>query len=217
MIKAILFDLDGTLINTNNLIIKTFKHVLKKHLNLDISKDELVKYFGEPLESTMKRYYPKNPEFLVEAFRKYNFKIHDKFTEKFNGVEEGLEELREYGLRLAVVTSKKKDTAKRGLKLFDFYRYMEVLVTPEDTKKHKPSAEPVLKACEILGIDPSETIMVGDSYNDILSGNKAGATTCLVKYTAVPIEGVLKYNPDYIIDNIKELLDIVKEKETAAV
>lgn len=84
----------------------------------------------------------------------------------------------------------------------------DVIVTSEDTIKHKPNGEPVLKACELLGVFPNEVLMVGDSHNDILSGKDAKCRTCLVKYTAVPIEQVLKHDPDYLIDNIIDILDI---------
>jgi pyrophosphatase PpaX len=217
LIKAILFDLDGTLINTNNLIVKTFQFVLKERLKLDVKREELVKYFGEPLRDTMNRYYPQNPDLLVQAYKEHNVKIHDKLAEKFEGVEEGLFQLKELGYKIAVVTSKKRITAERGLKLFNLYDIMDAIVTPEDTQKHKPNPEPVLKACDLLKVNSEEAIMVGDSHNDILSGKNAKCLTCLVKYTAVPLNGLLKHNPDYVIDSITDIPHIIKELEKEAI
>lgn len=217
MIKAILFDLDGTLINTNKLIIKSFQYIFKEHLKLDVSEEELVRYFGEPLVATMTRYYPEDPDFLVEAYKEYNYKVHDEIAEEFDGVEEALKKFKESGIKLAIVTSKRRYMAERGLKLFNLYDIMDVVVTPEDTEKHKPDGEPVLKACQLLNIKAHEAIMVGDSHNDILSGKNAGCYTCLVKYTGVPLQEVLQTNPDYVIDHIRDIFNIITEKEEAII
>ena len=214
MIKAILFDLDGTLINTNNLIIETFQHVFKEYLNIDVKREELVRDFGEPLGYTIKRYTDDDKvDSLIKAYKTYNEVIHDDLTEAIDGVEEGIKELKEKGYKVAIVTSKRREVTNRGLKLFNLFKLMDCIVTPEDTEKHKPEPEPVLKACEILGVNPEETIMVGDSHNDILSGKRAGAKSCLVRYTAVPMDQVLKHEPDYIIDSILDIVDIVDKEQ----
>ncbi|MEG0773366.1 pyrophosphatase PpaX [Clostridium sp.] len=211
MIKGILFDLDGTLINTNNLIIKSFKYVFKEHLNLEVENSEIIQYFGEPLSYTMAKYTNNEVEILVNKYIEYSLAIHDEFTEGFKGVEEGLIKLKKCGYKLAVVTSKRRNTALRGLRLFNLEKYFDVLISPEDTLKHKPHGEPVLKACELLELNPEEVIMVGDSHNDILCGINAGSKTCLVKYTAIPIENLLIHNPDFMVDSIEEIINIIQD------
>ena len=148
-------------------------------------------------------------------FRKYNEKNHDLLAKECEGVQEGIKLLKEMGMKIALVTSKRKPMTERGLKLIDVYKYMDVIVTPEDTEKHKPSGEPVLKACELLSVEPGETIMVGDSHNDILCGKDAGCYTCLVSYTALPLEEMMEYGPDFIIDNLAEIADICKNIKKA--
>ncbi|WP_017415985.1 pyrophosphatase PpaX [Clostridium tunisiense] len=209
MIKGILFDLDGTLINTNMLIINSFKYVFKENLDLIVEDNEIVQYFGEPLAYTMAKYTKDRIEELVQKYVEYSLSIHDEYTESFKGVEEGLIILREKGYKLAIVTSKRRTTALRGLRLFDLEKYFEVIVSPEDTEKHKPEGEPVLKACELLNLKPEEVVMVGDSHNDILCGKNAGSKTCLVKYTALPLEKLLEHKPDYVIDSVEEILNII--------
>ncbi len=209
MIKGILFDLDGTLINTNMLIINSFKYVFKENLDLIVEDNEIVQYFGEPLAYTMAKYTKDRVEELVQKYVEYSLSIHDEYTESFKGVEEGLIILREKGYKLAIVTSKRRTTALRGLRLFDLEKYFEVIVSPEDTEKHKPEGEPVLKACELLNLKPEEVVMVGDSHNDILCGKNAGSKTCLVKYTALPLEKLLEHKPDYVIDSVEEILNII--------
>jgi len=209
VIKGILFDLDGTLINTNMLIINSFKYVFKENLDLIVEDNEIVQYFGEPLTYTMAKYTKDRVEELVQKYVEYSLSIHDEYTESFKGVEEGLIILREKGYKLAIVTSKRRTTALRGLRLFDLEKYFEVIVSPEDTEKHKPEGEPVLKACELLKLEPDEVLMVGDSHNDILCGKNAGAKTCLVKYTALPLEKLLEHKPDYVIDSVEEILNVI--------
>lgn len=209
LIKAILFDLDGTLINTNNLIIKSFNHTFKTHLNKTLDEKEIVMFFGEPLKETLARYDKENVDELLKTYREYNEVRHDDLTEAFEGVEEAIIALKEKGIKVGVVTSKRRAMAIRGLQLFGLDKLMDVIITPEDTKLHKPNGEPVLKACDMLKIKPEEAIMVGDSYYDILCGKNAGAKACVVNYTALPLEEILKYNPDYTVDSIKELVEFI--------
>lgn len=212
MIKAVLFDLDGTLINTNDLIIDSFKHTFKKHLNIDVHESEIVMHFGEPLLDTLAEYDKENAHILMQTYREYNEEIHDELAKEIVGAKETLSELKALGIKVGVVTSKRRELAERGLKLFNLLDIMDVVITPEDTTKHKPEAEPVLKACDILAVRPEETIMVGDSHFDILCGKNAGAKACLVKYTALPIDMIMLHTPEYLVDEIKDILKIVREE-----
>lgn len=216
MIEAVLFDLDGTLINTNDLIIKSFKYTFSKNLNKEIKEEEIVQFFGEPLSVTMSKLDNKNADKLLKTFREYNEAHHDMLTKSFDGVKEALITLKSSNIKLAVVTSKRKPMAERGLKLFNLYDYMDVLVTPESTVKHKPDGEPAALACSIMDVAPENAIMVGDSFFDILCGKNAGCKTCLVSYSEQPLEKVKGYHPDFIIDNLLELKDIIFGKAIEA-
>lgn len=212
MIKAVLFDLDGTLIDTNELIIESFKYTLKKHLNIEVDISELVMHFGEPLIDTLASYDKDNAHILMQTYRDYNETIHDEAAKEISGAKETLNELKTLGIKLGVVTSKRRSIAERGLKLFNLFDMMDVFITPEDTTKHKPDGEPVIKACEILDILPEEAIMVGDSHYDILCGKNAGAKSCLVKYTALPVDKIMEHNPDYTVEKINDIVKIVREE-----
>jgi len=209
LIKAVLFDLDGTLIDTNELIIESFKHTFKEHLNIDVPESEIVMYFGEPLIDTLVRYDKENANLLFNTYIKYNEAIHDDKAREVVYAKETISELKALGIKVGVVTSKRKLIAERGLNLFD---KMDVIITPEDTAKHKPEPEPIYKACEILNVRPNEALMIGDSHFDILCGKNAGAKTCVVKYTVLPLDKIMVYNPEYAIDEIKEITNIVKEE-----
>lgn len=210
MIKAVLFDLDGTLINTNELIVNTFQYIFKKHLNIDVDRKEITDNFGELLSDTIARYAPNDVEFMVKEYKEYNESMHDELTMPIEGVKEGIKKLRDSGYKMGIVTSKRRAMTEKGLRLFNLYDDMDVIVTPEDTKRHKPEADPILKACELLKLNVDEVIMVGDTHNDILGGKAAKCKTCLVRYTGAPLDKLLKLEPDYVIDSIDEVLDIIK-------
>jgi pyrophosphatase PpaX len=210
LIKAVLFDLDGTLIDTNKLVIESFKHTLRNHLNKEISAGDIVNYFGEPLTTTLERYDKNNVEELLKTYKEFNEAKHDELACEINYAIETVKELRKLNIKIAVVTSKRRLMAERGLKLFGLFDLIDILITPEDTMKHKPNGEPAEKACERLQVYNHEALMVGDSHFDILCGKNAGCKTCVVGYTALPIEAIMKYNPDYKIESLRDLLNIIE-------
>jgi pyrophosphatase PpaX len=215
VIKAVLFDLDGTLIDTNKLIIESFKHTFRNHLNKDISEGDIINCFGEPLTITLARYDKDNVEELMKTFKKFNEDKHDELASGISNAIETIKELKKLDIKIAVVTSKRRMMAERGLKLFGLFELIDLLITPEDTIKHKPDGEPAEKACQILKVYKHEALMVGDSHFDILCGKNAGCKTCVVGYTALPIENIMKYNPDYKIENLKDLLNIIETSAQA--
>jgi pyrophosphatase PpaX len=209
MIKAVLFDLDGTLIDTNNLIIESFKHTLKTHLNICPSDNELISYFGEPLKYTMARYDKNNVDKLCRTFFDFSEVVHDEMTLEIEGTKDILKVLGTLNIKTGIVTSKRRKMAERGLKLFELYDFMDVIVTLEDTENHKPCPEPLIKACEAIGVKPENVLFVGDSHFDILCGKNAGAKTCLVSYTAMQVDDIIRYKPDYTIDRLGDILKLL--------
>lgn len=211
--SVILFDLDGTLINTNDLIVHTFQHVLKEELGLEVSAEELYTYFGEPLPATMARWSPARAEELADAYRIYNMANHDRLLRQFEGVREALEELRTAGVKLAVVTSKKRDTALQGLRVSGLTQFFDAVVGMDETEKHKPDAEPALLALARMGEQPGDhVLMVGDSKFDILCGHNAGIKTAAVGWTVQRREVLSESGPDHWIEHPAELVTLVLGK-----
>ncbi|GAA0070631.1 pyrophosphatase PpaX [Clostridium sardiniense] len=211
MIKAVLFDLDGTLLNTNELIYKSFKHTFKEGLGLTPSKSEITSHYGQPLPYTFKMYTENEDKIqsLINRYRKYNEEFHDNMCFTFKGVDTLLEELKNRGIKMGVVTSKRGEMARRGMEIANITKYMDIIVTPECTEKHKPSGEPAIYACNHLGVKPEETIMVGDSHFDLLCGIEAGCKTCGVRYTELDIKRLEELKPDYFIDSPEEILELL--------
>lgn len=211
LIKGVIFDLDGTLLNTNELIYKSFKYMFKEVLNIEPDKEEITLLYGKPLEVSLQK-YTKNDDLIkkmISVYRDYNISHHDSMCNVFKDIPEMMKELKENKIKCAVVTSKKRDVAMKGLIISDILEFMDVVITPEDTEKHKPEAEPALKACEKLNLKPEEVIMVGDSPYDLLCGKNAGCLSCGVEYTEISLDELKKVNPDYMIKEPLELLDII--------
>ena len=163
MIKAVLFDLDGTLIDTNELIYNAFCTAFKEVLHKDISKEEITSLYGRPLQDSFSNYTKDIIiiEKLINTHRTYNDLHHDSMCKPFNGVIELLTKLKEKNIKCGIVTSKRKNVAIRGMTLGGIIDLIDIIISPEDTKKHKPDGEPAMKACEFLGVKTMETIMVG--------------------------------------------------------
>lgn len=213
MIKAILFDLDGTLADTNNLIFQSFRHTLAHYDILDVSDEDIYALFGEPLEYSMARFKPEEVDNMVTVYRNYNESRHDELIRPFANVQETLAELKERGLALAIVTSKRQAVAMRSLDALDLTPYFDVIVTPELTQKHKPDPAPVNYALNALGVSPNEAVMVGDSPFDIASGKGAGCQTVAVTYSKITPRLLAEAQPTLMIDSISDLLNYVKEEE----
>lgn len=213
MIKAVLFDLDGTLLDTNELILTSFREAFKNVLNIEPPDDEIARLFGKPLVQSLIPYTEDKLGELVTTYRALNEVKHDTMCYAFPEVKDMLSELKGMGIKLGIVTSKRKVMADRGLKIAGIYDFLDVVMTPEATEKHKPDPQPALEACRLLGVNPNEAIMVGDATFDIMCGRDAGCKTIGVKYTVVPLEELISSNPDYLIDNPMEIIEIVKSLE----
>jgi len=211
--SVVIFDLDGTLIDTNGLIVSTFQRVLKDELGLVLAPEELYPYFGEPLPVTMARFSPARAEELTIAYRKWNVNQHDRLLRQFDGIHEMVANLKNAGIRLGIATSKKIGMARRGLSVSNLEQYFDAVVGMDETVLHKPNPEPALLALSRLGASPGDhVIMVGDSQFDILCGRNAGLRTAAVGWTMINRETLAQTLPDYWIEHPKDLTALVLER-----
>ncbi len=208
---CMLFDLDGTLLNTNDLVIESLQYTIRRHLGCEIEACRLYKYFGQPLVDIMADLNPGQAEQMVRTYREYSALKHDELTKVFPKVPETIRELKRHGVSVAVVTSKLKNLAYRGLELFDLQELFDACIAFEDTKKHKPAPDPVIKALDVLGVDPGSqrVIMVGDSPYDVLCANNAGVTSAVVEWSLHPREVLQTCNPRIWLKEFPALLNYV--------
>ena len=212
--RGILFDLDGTLLDTTELIVKSFQHTFRVHYNRDITPAEIHPFFGQTLRAAMEHLGPDKVDELIATYRDYNLTHHDRLTTAFTGVVEVLQELYNAGAAMAIVTSKTQGTALRGLRLFNLDKYITAVIGVEQCQKHKPDPEPVLTAIKELGLTAADCLMVGDSPHDIISAKRAGAHTAAVRWTQVPWQSIVAEKPDYILNTMEDLLSICEISRT---
>lgn len=213
MYKYILFDLDGTLINSNDVIIKCLKETAEKYVKRDLSDEELDRILGKPLKEQISLIHNENVEQMVECYRRLYRKHRDELTKEFNGIKEMLDILKEKGYTMGIVTSKGTSGIEHALTKFDMHKYFDATVSANDVKNHKPHPEPVLKVLDALEGNVEEAILIGDSLSDMLCGKNTGITTILVDWSILPREELLKANPDFIAKTPKDIVTIIEGKE----
>lgn len=208
--RYLLFDLDGTLLDTNELILRSVERALEEFAPGRFSRADILPHMGEPLQVQMARFLPEKIDEVIARYRELYMEQHDLLVTAFPHVKDVLERLARDGYRIAVVTSKIRRTAELGWKLCQLPDCHEAFLTIEDTAKHKPDPEPVLKAIEALGAVPSETVMIGDSPYDILAGRAAGVATVGVKWSLRGEEGLREHQPDFLVADMLELEAIIR-------
>jgi pyrophosphatase PpaX len=221
--QAVLFDLDGTLIHSIDHIVACWQHAVRTCLGREITRDEILPKVGRMLLETLEEEAPGRGEDLLAVYRAYQLAHHDTAVTVVPGMHDTLETLKAAGVALGVVTSKGVPAARMGLRLFNLEPLFDTLVTYEDTTRHKPHPDPLLVACERLGIkmrpaehtngeaEPPATLAfpgvfyVGDAVVDILAGKAAGMRTVAVTWGAGTLETLRHADPDYIIDTMEDL------------
>ncbi len=208
---TILFDLDGTLINTNELIISSFLYTLHHYFPNQYKREDVIPFIGPPLIDSFKSVDSERYEEMVQMYRKHNTENHDALVMEYEGVFETVEHLKAEGYHLAVVTTKMRPTVQQGLNLTKLQQFFDVVVTYNDVENVKPHPEPLYKALRQLGSSTERAIMVGDSQYDILAGKNAGVTTIGVGYSIKGRDFIQKQQPDFIIDTMPELIEVAKQ------
>lgn len=213
MKKAVIFDLDGTVLNTDLLIKKSFIHVFKKYKpGYTLSDEELLSFLGPSLVDTFSRYFDKSMiGELIDYYRQFNYSHHQDYVTIYPEVKDTLATLKDMGYPLAIVTTKVKDAAYIGLDLFGITDYFDIIIGHEDVKHSKPDPEGINKVLEKLGLN--DGYYMGDNVTDILAGKNAGLKTIGVKWSPKGYDLIQKENPDLLVDHFSEIIDFIKENE----
>ena len=214
-IKAILFDFDGTLADTNALIIRTFEETLAQLLpERTFGREEILNFIGPTLEQTGCALFGGNGKSFTTLYRRINAKYHDDMISAYPGVVDMVAELKTRGYKLAIVSSKKRDFLIRGMKCVGLYPYFDYILGGDDVVHPKPDPEPVLKAVNHFGLKPTDCLMVGDNEHDIESAQAAGVISVGVSWALKGVAHLQKYNPDHILHNANDLLELVSSSAT---
>jgi pyrophosphatase PpaX len=210
-LQTILFDLDGTLIDSVRLILDSYHHTLAQHGLPARSDEDWLKGVGTPLAVQFSdwRDSPETLEALIATYREYNLKHHDRMVTIYPGVIDAVREIKAAGRQTGLVTSKNRQGALRGLKLVGLEALMDVLVCADEVANPKPHPEPVEKAVALLGADPATTVYVGDSVHDMHSGRAAGAKTAAALWGPFGKSHLESASPDYWLETPRDLVRLV--------
>ncbi|PYZ96279.1 pyrophosphatase PpaX [Alteribacter lacisalsi] len=208
-IDTILFDLDGTLINTVDLIVASFMHTMEQYYPGEYEEKDVIHFIGPPLSETFHNLDPDRVEEMSHTYRTFNLEKHDELVREYEGVYETVDLLHRQGYNMAIVTTKRHDTAVKGLKLMGLDRFFDVVVALDDVENYKPHPEPLEKALAALGSTADRAVMVGDSHHDILGGKNTGTKTAGVAWSVKGREYIETYEPDVMLETMKDLLDIL--------
>jgi pyrophosphatase PpaX len=209
--RVVLFDLDGTLIDSGPIILASMQHAVRTVLDREIGYEELAATVGgQGLVAQMTELAPDRVDELVEVYRVHNDPLHDTL-EAFAGMVDVLPRLRAEGRRLGIVTAKRHRTVALALDRFPWLEeQFDVVIAHEDTQRHKPDPEPVLEALRWLDAAPGEAAYVGDSPFDIEAAKRAGVFAVAVSWGGIHSdERLLAEEPDAFVQSPEELLDVV--------
>lgn len=208
--KALLFDFDGTLLNTNTLIIETFRHVFEEHAPGKYTDEQFLSFIGPSLLQTFTAETPECVDDMIAKYRAWNQEHHDALVEEYPLVKETLEQLHAQGIRLAIVTTKQRTTLEHGLSLMGIRDLFDVTITLNDVEHVKPHPEPIEKALHALHVAKEDALMIGDNSHDIHAGQRAGVKTAGVAWSIKGEDYLRSLQPDYILQSMTDLLQLVK-------
>lgn len=210
--KALLFDLDGTILNTNELIIESFLYVLGEKFPGKYSRETVIPFLGPPLFETFNGIDPALTETLTASYHKWNLEKHDQMVAPFDGVVETLRQLKNEGYKLAIVSTKRREMIERGLQLMECETLFDTIVGFDDVTYTKPDPEPIQIALQRIDANKEDALMIGDNFHDIVGGQRAGVDTAAVAWSIKGEAFLATYNPTYMLHHMSELLDIAKGK-----
>lgn len=208
--KALLFDLDGTLLNTNELIIESFLHISGDKFPGKYDRESVIPFLGPSLRETFDGIDPVQTESLILSYRAWNEEQHDQMVTAFDGVVETLQKLKNQGYKLAIVSTKRRSMIDRGLQLVGCQSLFDTIVGYEDVSNTKPDPEPILLALEQLNVSKENALMIGDNFHDIVGGQRAGVDTAAVAWSIKGEAFLATFDPTYMLQHISDLLSIKK-------
>jgi len=204
----VVFDLDGTVVDTVELIRRSFRYATRTVLKQELPDAEIMAFVGQPLMAQMQQISAEHAQELYDVYRDYNHRLHDELIRGYSGMAEALAGLREAGKRLGLVTSKGADTTAMAFRVVPLRQYFDVVVTADDTVEHKPRPAPILVCLERLGSNANGAIYIGDSPHDVAAGKAAGVATAGVTWGLFSAADVRAAQPDIVLTSPAQIVPL---------
>ena len=207
---VVVFDLDGTLADTVNLIVESYQHAFRTVIGHEEDPAVIRSWIGRPLIQAFREHSAESADELYSTYLQWNSDNTERLIRGFDGAKELLAALRDAGVHVGVATSKRRESAEQAMTLLGLAEHVEVLVAMEDTEQHKPDPTPLLLATERLGVrNPSRAVYIGDAVVDVLAGKAAGMDTIAVTWGAGELAALSGVRPTAIAATTAELSGIL--------
>lgn len=202
--RGIIFDIDGTLTSTNQLIFDTFNHVAEKYLNKTFTDSEIISMFGPPEGVILEQLFSDNLKEASNDYYEY-YKSNHSIAKAYPGIKELILEIKNHPALLAVYTGKGKRSSMITLQEIGIADHFDMIVTGDDVEEHKPSAEGILKFVNAFNLPKEEVLMIGDAVSDVEAAKSAGVDYASVLWDSYGAEKVKEINRDKIFHSVEEL------------
>lgn len=209
LFDGIIFDIDGTLTSTNELIFASFNHVTEKYLGKTYTDEELISFFGPPEDDILRDLMGENYKAAHKDYFDFYNSNHSSLADLYPGIKEVLEIIKTANIPLAVFTGKGQRAATITLKLLEIYDYFDLIVTGDDVKKHKPAPEGILMFIDKFHLDKNKVLLIGDAPADIKAARAAGIKIASVIWDSYAREKVIQLKSDYLFHTVDELKDFM--------
>lgn len=205
-LKCVIFDVDGTITQTNELIFAAFNYVTAKYTGKTYTPAEITAMFGPPEEGTLEKIVGKqNIDAAMEDFLEYYRKKHSTMARLYPGITGIFEYLKQQGVLMAVFTGKGRYSTLITLTEFNIKNYFDIIVTGNDVTNHKPSGEGIKKILSYFGLLAENVLMVGDAVADVKASHEAGVPVAAVVWDSYGKDRVIKMDVDYLFDDVGKL------------
>jgi pyrophosphatase PpaX len=207
---TVIFDLDGTLIDSVPLIVASHRHALATVLGRELPEETLRAGIGRPLLEQMQVFDAERAQELFDVYREFNHRVHDEYVRVFPGMLELCDDLRARSVPVGVATSKMLDAVLLAYAAIPGLEHrVDAMVTIESTATHKPGPEPIEHALSLLGRGRDGAVYVGDAPSDLQAARAAGVAAIGVTWGACPREALAAEEPDAVVDTPAELAAIL--------
>lgn len=209
--KGIIFDVDGTLTATNELIFASFNFITNKYLGKNLSPQEIIAMFGPTEDVILKEWCGTDyPAARTEYYNYYKENHH--IAEIYPGILDVLDFLKRKKIFLSIYTGKGRDSAVITLKHLGIFDYFDMIVTGDDVEEHKPSPEGILKFIDGFKLDKENVLMIGDAVSDIKAARSAGVKVASVLWDSYAKSEVLKHESDFVFHSVQELREMLQDR-----
>lgn len=206
-----IFDVDGTLTSTNELIFSSFNHVTQKYLNKKVSNEEIIAMFGPTEDVILKEWMKENYHHARKDYFDFYSSQHQLMADIYPGMLEILQLIKSKRIPISIYTGKGKDSAEITLKEIGVYHLFDMVVTGDDVKEYKPSREGIDVFIEAFKLDRNKVLMIGDAPADVIAAHSAGVKAASVLWDSYAKDKVLQMNSDYLFETVSDFKKFLED------